>query len=240
MNMRARTGGFEMARVLAHPSRRPPRAVAAKAGEIETWRMLVRRAALVWGLSLWAGTALAVDLLEEIAANLDAAPAIVAEFTQTRRIAALTRPVVAHGRVVFLRGQGVAWQIERPFRHAYVFAQGQVTEINASGERIARDTRAAPGSAQAGQVFAALLRGDLRYLHEHFDISTAGQRDAWRAELKPREAAWSQVMPKMGLEGGNQVTRIELAEASGDTTVIRLRQIYAGDRLDAAHTGYFQ
>ncbi|KAB2838122.1 MAG: outer membrane lipoprotein carrier protein LolA, partial [Burkholderiales bacterium] len=86
-------------------------------------------------LGVLAQSALAGDerLLETIAAQLDTAPVVVAEFTQTRRISGLNQPVVSSGQVVFARGRGLVWQIERPIRHAYVFSAQGLTEVDAKG-----------------------------------------------------------------------------------------------------------
>lgn len=176
----------------------------------------------------------AADLLEEIAAGLDPASVIVAEFTQTRRIAALKKPVVSQGRVVFARGKGVIWQIERPYRYAYVLSPRKITEVRANGEKLEREAREVPGMAQASRVFEALLRADLDFLRQEFRIEAEGSPGAWAARLAPRDPAAAGVLGRLAMKGGRQVSEIEFVESNGDSTLLRLRHTFSGQQLGAA------
>lgn len=178
-------------------------------------------------------------LLEDIAAGLDPAAVIVSEFTQTRHIAALKQPVVSSGRVIFARGKGVVWQIERPYRYAYVLGSQATTEINAAGDRINRKSGGAPSLAPVSRVFEALLRADLVQLREHFHIELSGTPRDWRAELAPREAALAGFMQRLVIKGGRQLAEIEFGESNGDTTRIRLRHRESGASLAPADAALF-
>lgn len=196
-------------------------------------------AAGVLGLYAHGVCASDVPLLETIAAQLDTAPVIVAEFTQTRRISGLKQPVVSSGRVVFARGQGLVWQIERPFRHAYVFSAQGLTEIDAKGERRPRASGQAGDVAQGARVFDALLRGDLTALREHFEVEVQGAREAWTAQLRPRRAEVASALRSLTLKGGREVQEIALTEASGDLSHIALRVARRGDALAPAEARLF-
>lgn len=203
---------------------------------------LLARGRMAWlglVLTISSATGFAADLLEEIAAGLDPAPVIVSEFTQIRKIAALKQPVVSHGRVVFARGRGVIWQIERPYRYTYVLGSRKIAEIKANGERLEREPREVPGMAQASRVFEALLRADLSFLREQFHSELKGSRQAWVAELLPREAAAAGVVGRLVLKGGRQVNEIEFVETNGDSTVIRLRHSSSTQQLGAADAALF-
>ncbi|MBI3149391.1 MAG: outer membrane lipoprotein carrier protein LolA [Betaproteobacteria bacterium] len=178
-------------------------------------------------------------LFEDIAAGLDPAAVIVSEFTQTRRIAALKQPVVSSGRVIFARGMGVVWQIERPYRYAYVLGAQGTTEVNAAGERLRRKASDAPALVSVGRVFEALLRADLVQLREHFHIELSGSPRDWRAELVPRESAMAGFMQRLVIKGGRQLAEIELGESNGDSTRIRLRHRESGASLAPADAALF-
>lgn len=196
--------------------------------------------AVVCLLSPRAGAQSTADaLLEAIAGGLDASPVILCEFTQTRRIASLKRPVVASGRLVFARGKGVWWQIERPYRFAYLLASDRVTEVSASGERVSRHVREVPGMAQAGRVFDALLRADLATLRTLFVVVPQGSAARWQAELKPRNPQVAAFVTRLAMKGGRFVEEIELEEANGDRTEIRLRNAHGASELAPADAAEF-
>jgi len=211
------------------------RAIALAPGRAPAKTGAMRRVARWCAIVAFAGApAHAADLLDEIAAGLDPAPVIVAQFTQTRRIAALRKPVVSQGRVVFARGRGVIWQIERPYRYAYVLSPRQITEVKASGERVARESGEVPGMAQASRVFEALLRADLDFLRQQFRVEAKGSADAWTAELAPRDAGVAGAVGRLAMKGARHVSEIEFVESNGDATRISLRHEFSGERLGAA------
>lgn len=212
--------------------------IAASAAVL--FRGIARGLILAWLGSASAGALANEDgLLEKIAAALEPAPVIVTEFTQTRRIAGLKQPVVSNGRVVFARGKGLVWQIERPYRYAYVFGANARVEIDAKGERRQRQSGETGGASQGAQVFDALLRGDLAALRGFFDVQVQGSPEAWTAQLRPRRGEVAGVLRQLSLKGGREVKEIALAETSGDFTLITLRLASRGDALSPADAQLF-
>jgi hypothetical protein len=146
-----------------------------------------------------------------------------AEFTQSKQVAALKRPLVTSGHLVFSRRHGVLWQIEQPYRISYVLGEEHIIEITADGTRRERGLREVPGLAQVGRVFRAMLGANTATLRELFEVSVQGSPDQWEIELKPRQAQLAQFLASLHLSGAHFVESIRISEASGDTTQIRFR-----------------
>lgn len=162
-------------------------------------------------------------LVERVAARLEGHPVIRAEFVQHKSIAALKRPVVTSGRLVFSREHGVLWRIERPYAIAYVLREDNVIEMTADGTRRKRSARDVPGLVQVNRVFRALLRADAAVLQEYFAVSARGDEARWELQLAPRQAQLAQTLRHVRVQGGRFIESIHLDEAGGDATRIEFR-----------------
>ena len=162
-----------------------------------------------------------------------------AEFTQSKQMAAMKRPLVTSGRLVYSRQHGVLWQIEQPFRMSYLLGDERIVEIGADGVRRERGLRDVPGLAQVGRVFRALLGANTAALREYFDTTVHGDPARWEIELKPRQPQLAQFLTGLQLSGGRFVDNIRIAEAGGDATQIRLRNAQGASALNDAELQLF-
>lgn len=174
------------------------------------------------------------ELLGRIAAHVEQHAVVRAEFVQTKQVAAMKRPLVSSGRLVYSRQHGVLWQIEQPYRMTYVLDELRMIEIGADGNRRERNVRDLPGMAQVGRVFRAMLGANTTTLREYFDIKAQGEPARWEIALQPRQAQMAQFIEGLQINGGQFITSIRINEAGGDKTVIQLRNPVATATPDAA------
>ncbi|AVS87852.1 hypothetical protein C8238_05945 [Paracidovorax avenae] len=178
------------------------------------------------------GTATLSSLAQHVAQH----PVVRAEFTQTRQMAALKRPVVTTGRIVYSRERGVLWQIEKPYAMTYVLQDDKVVEIGADGQRRERQVQ---GLAEIGRVFRAVLSADTQALAGYFDIAVQGTTAQWTLELKPRQPQMAQVMERIRITGDQFVQTLRMDEAGGDSTSLRFRGTQGADALSEAELQRF-
>ena len=188
---------------------------------------------LIASLSLPA-MAVEPDTFTRIGAQIEQHAVVRAEFTQTKQMAAMKRPLVTSGRLVFSRQYGVLWQIEQPYRMSYVLGEERIIEISADGVRRERGLRDVPGLAQVGRIFRAMLGANTAALREVFEVSVQGDIAKWDIELKPRQTQLAQFFNGMQLSGGRFVENIRINEAGGDTTQIRFRNTQGSTALSGA------
>jgi hypothetical protein len=163
------------------------------------------------------------DALTRIGAQIEQHAVVRAEFTQSKQMTAMKRPLVTSGHLVYSRKHGVLWQIEQPFRMSYVLGEDKIVEIGADGVRRERGLRDVPGLAQVGRVFRAMLGANTSALREYFDATVHGDPAKWEVELKPRQPQLAQFLTGLQLSGGRFVDSIQISEAGGDSTQIRFR-----------------
>jgi hypothetical protein len=186
-----------------------------------------------------AASAAEPDALARIAAQLEQYPVVRSEFVQSKQMAALKRPLVTGGRLIYSKQFGVLWQIEQPFRMGYVLGEDRVVEIAADGARRERGLRETPGLLQVGRVFRALLGADASALQAYFDLAVQGDAGKWEIVLTPRQAQLAQFVTGMRLSGGRFVETITISEAGGDSTQIRLRNTQGSSALSEAESALF-
>ncbi|AVS68434.1 hypothetical protein C8245_24770 [Paracidovorax avenae] len=204
---------------------------------MRTLTAALRLAALALWLALplhaaSAGTATLSSLAQHVAQY----PVVRAEFTQTRQMAALKRPVVTTGRIIYSRERGVLWQIEKPYAMTYVLQDDKVVEIGADGQRRERQVQ---GLAEIGRVFRAVLSADTQALAGYFDIAVQGTTAQWTLELKPRQPQMAQVMERIQITGDQFVQTLRMDEAGGDSTSLRFRGTQGADTLSDAELQRF-
>jgi len=153
---------------------------------------------------------------------------IHAGFAQTKTLQALKRPLRTSGRMVFARGQGVRWQIDKPYQASYALSADRVVEIGPDGARKVRAAREVPALAHIGRVFEALFQGDAAVLEQYFQVTVGGNPEHWRVDLAPKPEL-TRFLKGISAQGGQFLDTIEVHEAQGDVTRIEFRD----SRLDA-------
>jgi hypothetical protein len=179
------------------------------------------------------------DTLARIASQIEQYPVVRAEFVQSKQMAALKRPLITTGRLTYSRQHGVLWQIEQPYRMSYILGEERIVEIGSDGVRRERGLREVPGLAQVGRVFRAMLGANTAALQEYFDVELRGDTGKWEMSLKPRQAQLAQFLTGMQISGARFVEAIEIGEAGGDHTQIRLRNTQGASAPSAAELQLF-
>jgi len=152
-----------------------------------------------------------------LARHLQEAACVHLDFTQTRTLAALSRPLKASGSMVLARDKGLIWELRRPVAITYVMGPPGLTVVDADGRRERKDAREAPMVAQMGRVFTAVAQGDFKSLEGYFTVTFEGRPERWTVTLLPK-AQTAAFVQRIRLDGGAFIDRIRMDEAGGDRT----------------------
>jgi hypothetical protein len=145
-----------------------------------------------------------------------------ANFEETRHIAALTAPVVRRGTLKYVRPADLEMVVDTPVREVIRVA-GPSLVIERRGQ--VREIRLTEMPAIAGWVESvrSTLAGDLSALSRYFTVRASGDAARWQLELIPLSAELASFVTRVTIAGtGAQITRIEVAEASGDRSVMNV------------------
>lgn len=179
------------------------------------------------------------DLLNQISSQVEQHPVVRAEFTQTKKMQALKRPLVTVGQLTYTHSQGVLWQILQPYHVSYVLSEDKIIEIDANGLRKVRGLTEVPGLAQVGRVFRAMLGADISTLHSYFDVTAQGAPGKWSLTLKPRQPQIAKYLSLIQLSGSNFIETIVISEAAGDSASIRFLKTQGAISLSESESQLF-
>jgi hypothetical protein len=168
-----------------------------------------------------------------LTAHLKEAAVIHLDFSQTRTLAALSRPLKASGSLVLARDKGVIWMLKRPVALTYVMGPKGLTVVNGDGGRERKSAREAPMAAQMGQIFRALAQGDWNALGNFFTVTGEGSPERWEVNLLPNPQA-AAFVKRVRLNGGRFIDRIRIEEAAGDRTELAFQHQTADAPLTGA------
>lgn len=144
-------------------------------------------------------------------------------FEQQRQLQALALPLYSSGEFQYDAGQGLLWQILKPFTSRI--------EINRDGRvLVGADTenmQQVPTSQLLAEIFLAVFAGDVTALEGLFEMQwhTSVDEDIWYLNLTPSNQAMAQFIESVKLQGKQTLQSIKLVEATGDITTIELQII---------------
>lgn len=181
--------------------------------------------------ALHAGAADQPDaLLQEISQQLAKQTHLQVDFIQTKEMAALKKPLVMKGALLYSKADGVIWQLNSPYRVRYEFNGQSVVETNAAGERRERRAEDTPAIAQISNIFKAILSADHALLAQHFTIGATGSIRQWEMHLTPKSAYLRKAMTEIVMTGNQSVDGVKIYEANGDHTDIRFLTPHVADQ----------
>lgn len=195
---------------------------------------MLKRALMLCGLLL-APLAHAFDL-PQLAAQLGKPAVVRGEFVQEKHLRSLPQPLVSKGHFVLAKQHGLLWLLQTPLRQDYRIDERGIARRDANGWQQLPQRSA---SAQQNRLFLAVLEGDSSGLQRDFDLALSGAADDWTLTLTPRAVLLKQIFDSIEIAGGELVQRIELHEAQGDRTVLRMTRSQPGDSLTDAERADF-
>jgi Outer membrane lipoprotein carrier protein LolA len=171
--------------------------------------------------------------LSRPAAKLLKAQVLRGQFTHSRSLSEIPRPLIATGDFLFVRDLGVYWHTRQPFDSIVILTEAGIVQA---------DEGAAPQRIAAGEqpvrfiakIFMALFTLDVASLRRDFDLYGGQPDDRWIIGLKPRTRAIAGVFSQATVSGTADVEQVVLTDARGDRTIIDLRNVsYSSDPPDA-------
>lgn len=154
-------------------------------------------------------------LPEALTAHLRNPPLLHVDFTQTRTLAALSRPLKTTGRLVLAKDQGVIWHVKKPVSLTYVIGPKGMLEIGADGQVQRKAVKEVPAVAQMGRILQALLQGQWSALDHYFTIIAEGRAERWKIVMTARSQK-AAFVKGIAVSGAGFIERIQVEELSGD------------------------
>lgn len=127
-----------------------------------------------------------------------------ADVTQTRKLRALVKPLVAEGRVVFAQPKRFRWQLGDPPR---TLAVGTPTGLTVAYPRLKQAERyeysdaVNPSLRQVLDLLEVGFPSSAEAFHERYELlSTEGDETSWRFALQPRDKDARRLLERVNIE----------------------------------------
>lgn len=165
---------------------------------------------------LLAGTAAVTSLQKALDASAD--------WTMERRLPGSSRVLVSSGEVDCRAGEGITWQVLKPFVSSVAMTTNAMIFTDEDGRRV-KSLDELPRYEEIRRATDAFASGATNAFDDVFDIREEALPDGgWRLVFTPEVAAMRRLFTAIELTGAALPTNAVLTTGDGGTTVIRFKE----------------
>jgi Outer membrane lipoprotein carrier protein LolA len=172
----------------------------------------------------------ASDMLAKITTRLVKTPITQGDFQQEKRLKILRKPLISTGTFTYHQSKGVIWKTVTPIPSLLLINESKL--LTGQGEQ------AVP--AAFGNVFKALLGGELNRLAEGFDMTGTEQKMSWQLQLKPKDELLRKIISTILISGDTELRLLEIQEVTGNQTQISFANISHPNHLSNEQQADFE
>ena len=148
-----------------------------------------------------------------------------AQFSETRHLALLERPLESSGELSFTPPDRLEKRTTSPGTERLVVDRDTLS-VERAGRTSTLALRDFPQAAALVGGIRATLAGDRAALERDYTLALDGSAPAWHLTLRPRAAALSAIVKRIEVSGnGPVVRRIETQQADGDWSVLLITPV---------------
>jgi len=161
--------------------------------------------------------------LDQLQQRFSQQPVVRADFSQSRAIAGMAKPLVSSGQLLIAQDKGLWWHQARPFALTLMLDDKRMVQVmnNQPPEIVTAESN--PQMFQFNHLLRALFQADRRVLEQNFttDFTDVGN-ERWRLVLTPKTTPLDKLFHSITLTGRDYLEGIELNDRQGDLTTITL------------------
>ncbi len=158
--------------------------------------------------------------LQAILQILGSKPLVRADFNQEKTIAALKKPLLSSGRMVFQREAGVLWRLATPVQAELVVTRTAILQKTARTQ-----SRIKLGGSPYGAATSSLLQllsGDMQRVENQFLVDSAErQGKGWTLSLRPKDPTLAKIFTRLNARGDEYLRELTMQEPNGGRTLLR-------------------
>lgn len=156
--------------------------------------------------------------LEDLMRVMAETPGVVADFTETKRLAILEAPLQTRGRLYFIPPDRMARHTNAPGKSSLIIDGDRLRfEDEAGNDDI--DLAANPVARVFVENFIVLFNGDLAELRRRYEPTFKVDGERWSLTLVPKAAPLARLIESIEMRGDAAGMRsMTLREEGGDTT----------------------
>jgi outer membrane lipoprotein-sorting protein len=146
-----------------------------------------------------------------------------ARYSEVKRVSMLKEPLLLSGTLFYARPDRMEKRQTSPFAEV-IRVEGERLTVERDGRTRSISLRGAPMIDALVESLRATLAGDAAALQNLYTVSVDGAQPHWRLLLTPRDPEVAAAVRKIMIAGsGARLSRIEILEPGGDSTVMTIR-----------------
>lgn len=161
---------------------------------------------------------------ETVVAGLAEAGVVRGNFTQTRKIELLSRPLESSGKFI-LSDLGLYWQQTQPFVSVLIADGERLIQRLVGGPATNIDAAGNPMVLPFSRIFLSIFEGSEEELRSNFEIRFTSEGDGWEMSLTPVTYPLSEAIETIILQGREYIDSIAIINRSSDEMTIRFSDV---------------
>ena len=174
-------------------------------------------------------------MVEKISQTAASIRTMECQFSQVKTLGFLNDKLTSGGRMLFVaEGGKLRWEYQQPYSYTFIL-NGDKAYIRSAKSRQTIDIRQSRLFQSIVEVMMNSVTGKSLTTSRDFGCEMYSRGDEWQAVLTPKRKELKKLFSTIRLHfssGRQMVTQVEMAETSGDTTVITLKNVKTNGRID--------
>jgi len=174
-------------------------------------------------------------MVAKIGQRAGAINSLSCDFTQVKTLRFLDDKMTSRGRMYYSGGDKLRWEYTAPYTYTFILNGQKVFLRPGSGGGQTIDLRQSRLFQGIARVMMNSVTGKGLATADDFACTMYTQGEEWVAVLVPQKKEMKKLFKDVRLHFGSRqqmVTRVELSEQNGDTTVISLSGVKTNQRID--------
>lgn len=159
---------------------------------------------------------------------------LTCQFTQVKTLRFLNDKMTSQGRMCYEGPDKLRWEYTSPYSYTFIL-NGQKVHIKNARSSQTIDIRQSRLFQSIARVMMNSVTGKSLTTSRDFGCEMYNGGDEWQAVLTPQRKELKKLFSTIRLHFSStkqMVTQVEMTEASGDTTVITLKNVKTNGRVD--------
>ncbi|WP_440993452.1 outer membrane lipoprotein carrier protein LolA [Cysteiniphilum litorale] len=154
---------------------------------------------------------------------------VTGNFTQTRFMKLLSKPLKSSGRFELSKTQGLKWLQEEPFQSTLIVTEDSIKQSIEGKTAVVITKKEQPIVFSFTTVFLSIFKGNTDALKQYFKIYFMQNGDTWHIALKPLGAPLDKAIQSIEMTGTKYASRIFVNESQGNQMLIEFSDVKTVD-----------
>lgn len=176
------------------------------------------------------------ETIREIERTSASIESLECDFVQTKHLKMLNDKMVSYGKMYYQQPNMLRWEYTSPYTYTFMLSGNHVLLKNAQRQDVI-DVDKNKMFKEIARMMMSSVTGSSLSDSDTFDIDIATVGNEWVATLVPKRGNMKQMWKSLVLHfdrAAKSVTKVEMREHSGDTTVIELSNVRLNCAIDAS------